>query len=157
MARTHCSINAFILSCIAVLAIGAVTACENTARGLKEDASKAEVETRDERAQAKETAKELGAQAGAAASRAAGAAAIAGEALAERAGALKETVDVKTALMADASVDASRIDVDTDSRTRTITLNGYAPNAGERDKAEVIAKAHADGFKVVNNITVSPR
>ena len=45
--------------------------------------------------------------------------------------------------MADPSVDATRIDVDTDYRTRTVTLNGYVPTAAERDVAEAIAKAPA--------------
>ena len=62
---------------------------------------------------------------------------------------MKETVDVKAALMADPSVDATRLDVDTDYRTRTVTLNGYVPTAPERDAAETIAKATAEGYKVV--------
>ena len=66
-------------------------------------------------------------------------------------------MDVKTALMADPSVDATRIDVDVDYRTRTVTLNGYVPTDGERDRAEAIAKAKADGYKIVNNMTVQPR
>ena len=157
MARIHCSINAFILACVAAMAIAGAAACENTARGLKQDAADAERGTRDERAQAQESAREFGNDAAKAANRAAGAAAQAGEELAERAGALKETIDVKAALMADAGVDATRIDVDTDYRTRTITLNGYVPTHTERDMAEVIAKAHAEGYKVVNNISVQPR
>lgn len=59
--------------------------------------------------------------------------------------------------MADPSVDATRIDVDADYRTRTITLNGYVPTNTERDAAAVIAKGHAEGYKVVNNISVQPR
>ena len=49
MARTHCSINAFILGLIAIFSITLVAACENTARGLKLDAAEAEVDTRVER------------------------------------------------------------------------------------------------------------
>ena len=157
MARTHCSIHAFILGCIAALAVAGAAACDKTAQGLKQDAQKAEADTRDERAKAKETAKDMGADAAKAAGQVANAAAQAGEELAERANAMKETVDVKTALMADPSVDATRIDVDADYRTRTITLNGYVPSNAERDAADAIAKAKAARWKVVNNLQVQPR
>jgi osmotically-inducible protein OsmY len=157
VARTHCSINAFILTLIVFGAIGLSTACENTARGLKQDTAEAEAETRDERAQAAAAAKEVAADA-AKVGRAVGAmAADAGEELAEKAGAVAENIDVKAALMADASVDASRIDVDVNSWKKTVTLNGYVPTAGERQKAEAIAKAKASGYTVVNNIAVEPR
>ena len=157
VARTHCSINAFILSIIAVAAITVTTACENTARGLKQDAAEAEVETRDERAQAGAAARELASEA-AKAGRVVGAlAADAGEELAEKAGAMAENVDVKAALMADASVDASRIDVDVNSWKKTVTLSGYVPTDDERARAEAIAKAKAAGYNVVNNIPVQPR
>lgn len=157
MAKAHCSINAIILSCVAALAIAGAAACDNTARGMKQDRQQAEEQTRDERARAKETAREIGSDVAAAANRAVGAAAEAGEEIAERASAVIEGIDVKTALMADPSVDATRIDVDTDYRTHTITLKGYVPTHTERDMAEVIAKAEATGFKVVNNIAVQPR
>jgi osmotically-inducible protein OsmY len=157
VARTHGSINAFILAILATLTIGLASACENTARGLKQDAAEAEVETRDERAQAAAAAKELARDA-VQAGRAVGAmAADAGEELAEKAGAVTETADVKAALMADPSVDASRIDVDVSAWTKTITLNGYVTTTGERDKAEAIAKSKANDYKVVNNITVQAR
>lgn len=157
MARTHCSIHAFILGCVAALAFVGAAACDKTARGVKQDAQQAEAETRDERAQAKDAVKALGNNAAAAADRVADSAAQAGEELAERASAVKEAIDVKTALMADPSVDATRIDVDTDYRIRTVTLNGYVPTNTERDMAEVIAKGHAEGWKIVNNISVQPR
>ena len=157
MAQTHGSIGAFILICIASLIIGAATACENTARGAKQDAQQAEAETRDERAEAAAKARDLGDDVAHAAGRAANAAAQAGEELAERASAITETIDVKSALMADPSVDATRLDVDTNYRTRTVTLNGYVPTETEKDMAEVIAKAQAEGYAVVNNLIVKPR
>lgn len=157
MARTHGSISAFILICIASLIIGVAAACENTARGAKQDAQQAEAETRDERAEAAAKARDLGNDVAHAANRAATAAAQAGEELAERAGAMGETIDVKASLMADPSVDATRIDVDTNYRSRTVTLSGYVPTHTEKDMAEVIAKAQAEGYTVVNNLTVRPR
>jgi osmotically-inducible protein OsmY len=157
VARAHTSINAFILSCVAALAIGTTTACQETAQDVKQAAQKAEEGTRDERAAMKEKARELGSDAARAANRAGAAASQAGEEIAERAGAAWETIDVKGALMADASVDATRIDVDTNYKTKTVTLNGYVPTATEKDMAEVIAKGRAEGYTVVNDLVVQPR
>jgi osmotically-inducible protein OsmY len=157
VARTHYSINAFILALIAIAAIVITTACEDTARGVKQDAAELEAETRDERAQAAAAARELANDA-AQAGRAVGAmAADAGEELAEKASAVGENIDVKTALMADASVDASRIDVDVNAWTKTVTLKGYVPTDTERTRAEEIAKKNATGYTVVNEIAVQPR
>jgi osmotically-inducible protein OsmY len=157
VARGHCSINAFILSVVAAFAIAGTAACQNTARGLKQDAQQAEEQTRDERAEAKDKAQDLGQDAAKAANRAGKTAGQVGEELAEKAGAAWETLDVKSALMADASVDATRIDVDTDSRTRTLTLSGYVPTDAERMRAESVAKAKATGYTVVNNVQVRAR
>lgn len=157
MARGHCSINAFILSVVAAFAIAGTAACQNTARGLKQDAQQVEEQTRDERADVKDKAQGLGQDAARAANRAGETAGQVGEELAERAGAAWETVDVKGALMADASVDATRIDVDTSYKTKTVTLSGYVPTETERNMAEVISKARAEGYTVVNNLQVRPR
>ncbi len=157
MARANCSINAFILSCVAAFAIVGTAACENTARGVKQDAQQAEEQTRDERAAAADTLRDLGNDAAKAANHTGAAAAEAGEELAERAVAAWETIDVKGALMADKSVDATGIDVDTNYETKTVTLNGAVPTETERDMAEVIAKARAEGYTVVNNIEVKAR
>jgi osmotically-inducible protein OsmY len=157
VARTHSSINAFLLAIIATFSIGLVAACDNTARGLKQDAAEAEVETRDERAQASAAAKEVANDAAHAARAVGEMAKDAGEELAEKAGAITETADIKSALMANPSVDASRIDVDVSSWRKTVTLNGFVSTTAERDKAAAIAQAKASGYKVVNNIAVSPR
>jgi osmotically-inducible protein OsmY len=157
VARAHCSINAFILSVVAAFAITGVAACQNTARGVEEDARQTEEQTRDERAQAEQKARELGNDAAAAAKRVGTAAAEAGEEIAERAGAAIETVDVKGASMAEGAVDATRIDVDTDYRTKTVTLNGYVPTAAEKTTAESVARQKAPGWTVVNNLQVRPR
>jgi osmotically-inducible protein OsmY len=157
LARTHNSINAFILSVIAALAVTGAAACDNTARGVKEDAKQAEIQTRDERAEAKATARELGNDVARAANRTGEAASEAGEEVAERADAVLTTIEVKTALMADASVDATRIDVGVDYKTRILTLNGLVPTATEKDMAEIISSGHAEGYRVVNNLEVRPR
>ena len=157
MAGTHCSINAFLLALIAAVSIGLVAACENTARGMKQDAAAAESATRDERAKAKTAAKDVAHDAAQAARTVGSLAADAGEQVAERADALTQNVDIKTALMADPSVDAARIDVDVDYRTHTVTLNGYVATAAERDRAVAVATAKAEGYKIANNMTVQPR
>lgn len=157
MARGHSSINAFILAVVAAFAITGAAACQNTARGMKQDAQQAEEQTRDERAEAQARARDLGNDAARAANRVGVAAAEAGEEIAERAGAAFQTIDVKGALMAESSVDATRIDVDTDYKTKTVTLRGYVPTETERNMAEVIAKARAEGWSVVNDIQVRPR
>jgi osmotically-inducible protein OsmY len=157
VARTHGSITAFLLALIAAISIALAAACDNTARGLKQDAANAEAESRDERAAAKSTAKDVAHDAAQAARTVGSMAADAGEEVAERAGAIKENVDVKAALMADPSVDATRIDVDVDYRTHTVALNGYVPTAAERERAEAVAREKAEGYKIANNITVRPR
>lgn len=161
MARTHGSISAFLLALIAALSIGLVTACENTARGLQQDAAEAEAETRDERAQAAETARDTAREIGAGAADVARTlgrvAAEGGEQVAEQAGALKQHADVKAALMADPGVDASRIDVDVNHRRHTVALEGAVASEGERRRAEEIARAAAEGYTITNELAISPR
>jgi osmotically-inducible protein OsmY len=66
-----------------------------------------------------------------------------------------QTMDVKTALMSDKTVDASGIDVDTNADTKTVTLKGHVKTAAEKARAAQIAKSKADGYRVVNNLTIS--
>ena len=56
--------------------------------------------------------------------------------------------------MADKSVDASKIDVDSDGATKVVTLRGSVPNEAQRASAERIARAKAEGYTVVNQLTV---
>jgi len=46
-----------------------------------------------------------------------------------------QTMDVKTALMSDKTVDASGIDVDTNADTKTVTLKGHVKTAAEKQRA----------------------
>ncbi len=68
--------------------------------------------------------------------------------------AASETADVKTALMADSTVDASDINVNTNKDAKTVTLNGTVANATQVARAEAIAKEQAPGYTVVNKLTV---
>lgn len=67
-----------------------------------------------------------------------------------------QTTMVKAALMADKSVDASRIDVDTEGGTKTVMLKGSVPSAAMKAAAESIAKAKVSkGYSVHNMLTVA--
>ena len=110
----------------------AAAACENTAAGIKQDAKiAAQSETA---AKAKETAVKTGAAVGAA----------------------LETAEIKTALMADKTIDATSINVDTYADTKTVVLRGSVPTAAQREQAERIAVAKAPGYRVDNKLAVVP-
>jgi hyperosmotically inducible periplasmic protein len=68
--------------------------------------------------------------------------------------ATKQHLDVKAALLADKSVDASHIDIDVNKDTKTLYLRGTVPTAAQKARAEKIAKDKADGFVVRNELTV---
>jgi len=67
-----------------------------------------------------------------------------------------ETIDVKSALMADRTVDASHINVDTFHETKTVVLKGSVKTATQRDEAARIAAAEAPGYRIDNQLTVVP-
>jgi osmotically-inducible protein OsmY len=134
---------------IALMSGLSVVACSNTAAGAKKDAEinaekaataadkaedKAEPAAREAAAETKEAAREAGS---------ATAAAI-------------ETIDVKSALMADRTVDASHINVDTFHETKTVVLKGSVKSATQRDEAARIAAAEAPGYRVDNQLRVVP-
>jgi hyperosmotically inducible protein len=68
--------------------------------------------------------------------------------------ATKQHLDVKAALLADKTVDASHIDIDTDKKAKILYLRGTVPTAAQKAKAERIARDKADGFIVRNELTV---
>ena len=78
------------------------------------------------------------------------------EKVAEKTAAASNTVDVKSALIADGRVDASAINVDTNSETKTVVLKGAVPSAEQKATAEAIARDKAEGYKIINNLTVAP-
>lgn len=121
------------LSLACVLALGvAAAACENTAAGIKEDAERAAQS--EAAAKAKDAANKTGAALGAA----------------------LETADIKAALMADKSIDAGAINVDTYPDTKTVVLRGSVTTAAQREQAERIAVAKAGGYRVENKLAVVP-
>jgi osmotically-inducible protein OsmY len=68
--------------------------------------------------------------------------------------ATKQHLDVKAALLADKTVDASHIDIDTDKDAKILYLRGTVPTSAQKATAERIARAKADGFIVRNELTV---
>ena len=68
--------------------------------------------------------------------------------------ATKQHLDVKAALLADKTVDASHIDIDTDKDAKILYLRGTVPTAAQKKAAERIARDKADGFTVRNELTV---
>jgi len=134
---------------IALLGGLSLAACSNTAAGVEKDAERNADRAAAATAEAKADAKEATRDASAATK---DAAATAGGAVA----AAVETIDVKSALMADRTVDASHINVDTFHETKTVVLKGSVKTATQRDEAARIAAAEATGYRVDNQLTVVP-
>lgn len=65
-----------------------------------------------------------------------------------------ETIDVKSALIADRTVDASAINVDTVASTKTVVLKGSVPTPEQREEAGRIAGAEAPGYRIDNQLAV---
>jgi osmotically-inducible protein OsmY len=138
--------NRFLaLTAALAFAFGAA-ACDNTARGAKKDAAEAKADAKATSAEVKAESKEASADAKKAANET-------GSAI----DAAKETVDVKTALMADASVDASDINVDTFHETKTVVLKGSVPTAAQKTEAGNIANREATGYRIDNQLVVKPK
>jgi osmotically-inducible protein OsmY len=68
-----------------------------------------------------------------------------------------ETADVKTALLADKTIDAGAIDVDTYADKKLIVLRGSVPSEAQKARAAEIAKANAEGYTIDNRLAVVPQ
>ena len=162
-----------MLAVVAVAACAGMAGCENTAQGVKEDAkenqakvqqeaAEAKADTADERAEVRQEGREAGAaikeagrDVGNAAERAGSAVAGAAKDAGASMHAGKQTLDVKTALQLDTTIDASKIDVDTDENTKTVTLKGTVKTAAQKASAGRIAADKAEGYKIKNMLTVA--
>ena len=67
-----------------------------------------------------------------------------------------ETLDVKTAIIADKTIDAGAIDVDTFQDKKVVVLRGSVPTEAQKAKAEQIARDKAEGYTVENRLAVVP-
>lgn len=130
---------------IAFLSSLSLAACSNTAAGVEKDAERAGDKAAAAASDASAATKDIAKETKAAASDAAGAVAAA-----------VETIDVKSALMADRTVDASHINVDTFHETKTVLLKGSVKTATQRDEAARIAAAEAPNYRIDNQLTVVP-
>ena len=141
---------------IALMSGLSLAGCSNTAAGAKKDAeinadkaATATDEAKDKADRAGEKAAEAGREV----------AADTKAATSDATGAVKaaiETIDVKSALMADRTVDASHINVDTFHETKTVVLKGSVKTATQRDEAARIAAAEAPGYRIDNQLTIVP-
>jgi osmotically-inducible protein OsmY len=61
---------------------------------------------------------------------------------------------VKAALLADKTVDASHIDIDTDKDGKILYLRGTVPTSAQKATAERIARDKAGDFLIRNELTV---
>ena len=68
-----------------------------------------------------------------------------------------ETVDVKSALIADKTIDSGAIDVDTYQDKKVVVLRGSVPTEAQKQKAAMIAKDHAKSYTIDNQLAVVPK
>ena len=68
-----------------------------------------------------------------------------------------ETVDVKTAIIADKEIDSGAIDVDTYQDKKPVVLRGSVPTEAQKQKAEMIARDHAKSYRLDNQLAVVPK
>lgn len=151
-----------LLLALSVAVTGLVVACSNQTERKVDQAQDSAAVAMDKSAEAAgsaaQDAAEVTREAGAAAANSAENTAEAVGEVVEQGGraadAAVETMDVKTALLADHSVDASRIDVDTDPIMKVVVLKGWVMTAAEKDAAGRIAAKEADGYRVDNQLKV---
>jgi osmotically-inducible protein OsmY len=67
-----------------------------------------------------------------------------------------ETLDVKAAIIADKTIDSGAIDVDTFADKKTVVLRGSVPTQAQKLRAEQIARDHATGYLITNQLAVVP-
>lgn len=141
------SIRSSMLAVTAALAFAvAGSACEGTSQGAREDAAELQRKADQAATDAQQKAGEESRDAQRTANEAA-----------DRLDAAGETFSIKTALMADKTVDASDINVDSFADTRTVVLRGTVPTMEQKKQAEQIAKREAEGFRIDNQLTVKAR
>jgi osmotically-inducible protein OsmY len=68
-----------------------------------------------------------------------------------------ETLDVKSAIIADKTIDSGAIDVDTFQDKKLVVLRGSVPSEAQKARAEQIARDNAKGYTVENKLAVVPQ
>lgn len=144
--------NAYLAA--ALMSSLALAACDNTAAGAKKDAEINAEKAADAADKAEDKADAAGEKAAAEGREAAAESREAAREAGNAVSAAVETIDVKSALMADRTVDASHINVDTFHETKTVVLKGSVKTATQRDEAARIAAAEAPGYRVDNQLRI---
>jgi hyperosmotically inducible periplasmic protein len=142
----------------ALLSASLFAACQNTARGVEQDAeqnaARAREEARETSAEARQEARDAGAAAERTGDRVATEAKEATRSVGATLDAAAQTMEIKTALIDADNLDANDIDVDTNATTKTVTLNGHVPSAAQKAAADRIAKEKAPEYRIVNNLAL---
>ena len=68
-----------------------------------------------------------------------------------------QTADVKTAIIADKTIDSGAIDVDTYADKKLVVIRGSVPTEAQKAKATEIAHKNAEGYKIDNQLAVVPK
>ena len=68
-----------------------------------------------------------------------------------------ETIDVKTAIIADKDIDSGAIDVDTYQDKKLVVIRGSVPTEAQKLKAAMIAQDSATGYRIDNQLAVVPK
>ena len=146
---------------IALMGGLAVVGCSNTAAGAKKDteinSEKAAAAAEKAKDEAKPKVEEAAADTKEAAKDAGAAVKDATRDATDSAKAAGETVDIKSALMADAAVDASHVDVDTYKDKKLVVLRGSVPTEEQKRRAGTIAQDHAKSYRIDNQLAVVPK
>ena len=144
---------------LAATAMVATSACDNTREGMERDSETAAERARDagDRAadETSEAARDAEQRAREAGDDAADGTRDATDRAKDALDASTTTAQVKSALMADRVVDASDINVDTDGARRIVTLRGSVKTSAQKSAAERIARDKAEGFQIVNELTIA--
>ena len=153
----------------ALLSASLFAACQNTARGVEQDAERntaeARQEAREANAEVRQEAREANAEMKQEAREAGNAVERAGDRVANETkdasrsvggtlDAAAQTMQIKTALIDADNLDAGNIDVDTNAANKTVTLRGHVASASQKAAAERIAKEKAPDYRVVNSLVV---
>ena len=68
-----------------------------------------------------------------------------------------ETLDVKSAIIADKEIDSGAIDVDTFQDKKLVVIRGSVPTEAQKQKAGKIAQDHAKSYRIDNQLAVVPK
>lgn len=129
-------------------------ACANTAEGVAEDVHNVSKEAKAIGAQTKEVAREVTTVAAQQAVNATEKVVEGAAVAVQRVDATAQAVDVKTSLMADTTIDSTRIRVEADNQSRTIYLRGQVSTQDQKTAAERVATIKAAGYIIKNELVV---